>query len=106
MNDLARNSFTGGELPYPAGSIIVKEKELLSYRSEENGKWIERGNGVGGMVKRQAGYDPDNGDWEYFYFESLDNIESGRIATCIQCHRQSSDMDYVFGSWNETARQP
>jgi hypothetical protein len=56
-------------------------------------------NGVGGMVKRHKGYDPANGDWEYFYFEDASKIESGRISSCIQCHSRASDRDYVFGDW-------
>jgi len=106
MNDVSRASFLAGGSTYPVGSVIVKEKKFLAFQSEGKAEQVDRGNGVGGMVKRQFGYDSDNGDWEYFYFDSLDDIESGRIATCIACHRQTRDTDYVFGSWNEIDRQP
>jgi len=62
--------------------------------------------GVGGMIKRAPGYDPANGDWEYFYFEDASAVESGRIASCIACHRGSADRDFVFGDWaRESARK-
>jgi hypothetical protein len=59
--------------------------------------------GVGGMVKRAAGFDPAHGDWEYFYFEDPAHIESGAIATCTGCHASARATDYVFGSWRPSA---
>ena len=29
------------------------------------------------MIKRPPGYDPQHGDWEYFYFEQPTTVESG-----------------------------
>ncbi len=51
------------------------------------------------MIKRPTGYDPDNGDWEYFYFEDPTKFEQGRIALCVECHRGAAATDYVFGGW-------
>ncbi len=50
-------------------------------------------------MKRSAGYDPEHGDWEYFYFEDRKKIESGPIASCIQCRSSAQAHDYVFGNW-------
>lgn len=97
MNDLAAGAFDGNVTPYPVGSVVIKEKQLDPSASEEEVK--DNKDGVGGMVKRPAGFDPNHGDWEYFYFESPDDIESGRIASCIDCHAGAKQKDYVFGSW-------
>jgi len=51
------------------------------------------------MIKRRPGYDPAHGDWEYFYFEDANKVESGKMNSCIQCHSGAADKDYVFGGW-------
>jgi hypothetical protein len=94
MNPPAAQAFAGRpSKPYPVGAVIVKEKQANSGRAHD---------GVGGMVKRSPGYDPAHGDWEYFYFRDPGQIESGRIATCVQCHSGASKKGYVFGDWAST----
>jgi hypothetical protein len=83
MNDAAAKAFEVSK-PYPIGSTIVKQKET---------------SGIGGMVKRPPGYDPDHGDWEYFYFEDPKEIAAGTISTCVNCHAGAKATDHVFGSW-------
>lgn len=41
------------------------------------------------------------GDWEYFYFEDLAKIESGKIASCVNGHEGVKDRDHVFKRWAE-----
>lgn len=76
----------------PVGGTIVKEKlddsvkaaKLLAY---------------GAMIKREPGYDPEHGDWEYVYADlsgAKPKIERGKIATCIQCHSIAKDRDYLY----------
>jgi hypothetical protein len=97
MNDSAADAFAAGSTSYPTGSVVVKEK--LGSTVDDLGAT----DGVGGMVKRETGYDPDHGDWEYFYFDTPDNIETGRIESCVQCHERAKATDYVFGSWSAPA---
>ena len=85
MNDRAAAIFSSQKRDrYPIGSIIVKEKQ---------------GRGVGGMIKRTLGFDPEHGDWEYFYFEQPTKVETGKISSCVKCHTGAAGTDYVFGSW-------
>jgi len=100
MNQLASNAFSQNKV-YPVGAVVVKKKEILGYRTKDKSDWDGTGNGVGGMIKRNLGFDADNGDWEYFYFETSDNIESGRMMSCVKCHSNAADTDYVFGSWKK-----
>ena len=57
-------------------------------------------NGTGTVVMvKQAGFDPDNGDW---YYEMRDGagsvVDSGAIQMCIDCHSASSATDYLAGT--------
>lgn len=104
MNDAAARAFRDKVKIFPVGSVIVKEKQVLAYdRVDGQGEMSRNGastpDGVGGMIKRPAGYDPKHGDWEYFYFENPAHVEQGKIATCVDCHRGASATDYVFGGW-------
>jgi hypothetical protein len=102
MNKHAADAFRTNATAYPVGAVVVKQKMLGSYR-DHDGKWVHPADtGVGGMVKRPAGYDPGHSDWEYFYFEDPKKIESGHISSCVQCHEAAKSKDYVFGTWDKT----
>jgi Cytochrome P460 len=101
MNKLAADAFTTNASAFPVGAVIVKQKKVHGYTTKDGKRVHEADTGVGGMVKRSAGYDPKHGDWEYFYFEDTKKIESGRIASCVQCHSSAKDKDYVFGTWRK-----
>lgn len=109
MNGRAARAFREGVIPYPTGAVIVKEKMLGGYITSDGGLSHDALDGVGGMVKRAAGFDPAHGDWEYFYFDDKKKIESGPISSCIKCHESAKSGDYVFGAWRkapETAQFP
>ena len=102
MNDSAAQAFASDQQSYPPGSVIVKQKTLLDYYDETTKKRVRRHPaGVGGMVKRAPGFDAEHGDWEYFYFEDPEKIESGKIASCVDCHQNAKARDYVYGTWGK-----
>lgn len=94
-NALAAKALTGSVSVYPVGAVIIKEK-LADFSPPEATKPT---NSLGGMRKREAGYDPENGDWEYFYQAAGGILESGKMANCTQCHSQKKPQDYVFKNW-------
>lgn len=99
MNPPAADALKSNLIPYPVGSVIVKQKMSLGYQRSV-GTDVGAGTaGVGGMVKRRPGYDPTHGDWEYFYVEGKGPLESGRLSTCVTCHSSARDRDHVFGTW-------
>src|SRR5437667_9992461 len=100
MNKLAGEAFSTNASVFPVGSVVVKQKSIRGYFDNEGKRIRDSDTGVGGMVKRAAGYDPKHGDWEYFYFEDARKIESGRISSCVRCHESAKSKDYVFGTWN------
>ena len=77
----------------------MKRKRFGGYNDEKGQYILKKDDGVGGMVKRSPGYDPEHGDWEYFYFEGKGEPQGGRIASCVQCHDSVKSKDHVFGSW-------
>jgi hypothetical protein len=77
----------------PVGSVVVKEKW-----------WNERASqpsAYAAMVKREAGYDPDNGDWEYVYvqLEGERRVQRGRMQNCIACHQGAASRDYLYRTY-------
>ena len=89
VNSLADETITQKRKVFPAGAVIVKEK------LGDDGAVT----GVGGMVKRAAGFDPKNGDWEYFYSDKASGFSIGRLQNCADCHGNVKETDYVFSVW-------
>jgi hypothetical protein len=85
-NEVASSALEFGTNIYSIGATFVKEK--LSATGKVTA--------VGGMQKRAPGFDPANGDWEYFYGEPLKSFASGRIESCVACHSKTKQTDYVF----------
>lgn len=91
LNALADDALGKKAPTYPVGALIVKEK------LNSDGEVI----GVGGMIKHAAGFDTDNGDWEYFYADKGGPLTQGKMVTCAQCHSNAREKDFVFAKWLE-----
>lgn len=78
---------------FPTGSIIVKEKLLNPDETEPTA--------LGMMIKREAGFDPNAGDWEFSYWIQDGGLIEGNevLSNCVQCHREQAIIDMVF--WEE-----
>ena len=79
----------GGQRTFPVGSVVVKEKQVTSSHSED-----EQITGLGLMIKREAGYNPQGDDWQYAYWEE-DKLyqNSEEIAHCQACHHDGQIPD-------------
>ena len=80
--------------PVPAGTTVVKAKFW---------KDDEPASAVAAMVKREPGYDPGFGDWEYVY-SSRDGdgtwkTERGKLANCRACHHGAKETDFLFRTY-------
>lgn len=74
------------------GGTIVKEK---LFGAEKASKPVA----YGAMIKREKGYDPDHGDWEYVYADlsgAKPKVERGKLGSCIRCHALAKDRDYLY----------
>lgn len=78
---------------FPAGSVIVKEKLLTKDGTAPELLTV--------MVKREPGYSPDSGDWEYRVYNGQGTKVqgAGKLEKCQSCHALNKQTDYVFRSY-------
>jgi hypothetical protein len=79
----------------PVGSVIVKEK----FWDEKQAKPTA----YAAMIKREAGYDAENGDWEYVYVTLGDEkkAERGKMKSCADCHANARGTDRLFLQYDD-----
>ncbi len=107
VNALAENTVTQKSPTFPTSAIVVLEE--LESRAHSLQLWDREEEPIAGpnrpqiygMIKRTPGFDPQNGNWEYFYAGTLEFAETGgfakgRLEGCIACHAKAKDADYVF----------
>lgn len=90
VNDVGQQAMMTERNPeFPQGSLIVKEK--LSNRESQAPELLTV------MLKRERGYDPRRGDWEYMMLDGSASkiVERGRLASCSSCHVAYSATDFV-----------
>ena len=86
---------------YPVGSAFLKE-----HFEAQDGKPSEA-TLLTMMVKREPGYDPEYGNWEYFWADGVTGelVQRGKsdnkvlYQSCIECHENMKDRDFVFSTF-------
>lgn len=90
VNDAGRRAMMEKEKPkYPQGSIVVKEK--LTTAESRTPELLTV------MIKRERGYNPAVGDWEFMGLDGDGGVvrARGKLETCQGCHQKYSYVDYV-----------
>jgi hypothetical protein len=89
VTSAATNAMLSGQGRYPQGSIILKQKLL-----DAGGARTEL---FTGMRKREPGYNPELGDWEFFTLDSTARMVTarGKIESCMDCHTTYQATDFV-----------
>jgi len=79
---------------FPKGSVIVKQKYD---RNSQTGTPILSTV----MVKREPGYNPEAGDWEFAVVSGDGkSVEArGKLGNCMSCHASRRNEDFVFRSY-------
>ncbi|HEY0048878.1 MAG TPA: cytochrome P460 family protein [Pyrinomonadaceae bacterium] len=92
-NEPASQEINNDEPHFAAGSIIVREKLL---RETDTTPEI-----VTVMIKREKGFSPKTGDWEFFVLEgTLEKVEKREtVGSCAKCHAQAAKSDWVFKTY-------
>jgi hypothetical protein len=82
-------------LRFPVGSVIVKEKF-----ANMAGK-LPRPELSTVMIKRERGFNPKCGDWEFAVLDAAGKkmMNRGRLESCMKCHVGQAKRDFVFGSY-------
>ena len=94
VNESGRRAMMEQASPkFPEGSVIVKEK--LSEPSSQTPELLTV------MIKREKGFNPESGDWEYAVFDgTATKLESrGKLGNCQSCHLSFPHSDYVFRTY-------
>jgi hypothetical protein len=94
VNDAGKKAMMHEKNPrFPKGSVIVKEK--LPSKESSSPELLTV------MIKREAGYNPDNGDWEYMAVDGAGKeVQArGRLENCQACHTVVKDADFVYRSY-------
>jgi hypothetical protein len=83
---------SGRPLTFPAGAVIVKEK----YAGPKSAKPDVVA--IGLMIKREPGFDPAHGNWDYAYYEPALGIvrTEEQSAYCANCHAGAAANDFVY----------
>ena len=85
-NDLADLIDGGGAVEAPVGATSIK--------TVDNGNQLHVV-----MVKEEAGYNPDNGDWCYEFRDPDGTFQdAGVLSSCQGCHIGFADTDYLGGT--------
>jgi hypothetical protein len=98
MNDVAQKHFAVkpfGE--YPAGSIIVKEKLMITPSTAVKPTIVA----FAGLIKHPPGYNQATDNWEFFYADTNGALQRGakeKLASCADCHRRAMG-DFIFGDF-------
>jgi hypothetical protein len=94
VNEIGRTAMLSELKPkFPPGSVIVKEK-LAPERKEEPELLTV-------MVKRERGFNPAVGDWEYMVTNGDGTkLEArGKLESCQACHVSMRQTDFIYRSY-------
>ena len=96
VDKAGRAAAEGHEPVYPAGTLLIKEK----LPADGKGKTVVPGKETElftGMLKREKGYNPACGDWEFFTVsgDAKKLTGRGKLTSCMECHQRYPDRDFT-----------
>lgn len=82
---------------FPEGSLLLKEK--LGRKDGATQLFT-------GMLKREKGYFPEAGDWEFFAVDAAAAkvVERGKLQRCATCHEDYAKGDYITRAYIQPAQ--
>jgi hypothetical protein len=85
---------------YSAGTIVLKENFSAQSGSPQTALTVTM------MLKREKGYSPEFGDWEYAQFDREGNVllrgkgsQPEIKKACADCHSSIAERDYIFANF-------
>jgi hypothetical protein len=90
LNEIASQAYANlaGSTKFAVGSLLVKKHASTKSAAPAT---------TFAMVKRDAGFFPEGGDWEYVVLDAEGRLEDrGKLAPCARCHAEGN-ADWVFG---------
>ena len=95
VNSVGRSAmFQKGSSVFPQGSVIVKQKKDRGIKRDTTLLYTV-------MRKRETGYNPRVGDWEFSVVKADGSTveASGKIENCQSCHIKKPSSDFIFRSY-------
>ena len=95
VNSIGRSAMLQkGSSVFPQGSVIVKQKKDRGIKRDATLLYTV-------MRKRETGYNPSVGDWEFSVVKADGSTveASGKIENCQSCHIKKPSSDFVFRSY-------
>ena len=108
VNSIGKNAMLKQPKPeFPIGTVIVKEKLPTSQHSRtDTAEWkgkvpYPKPELLTVMQKREKGYYPRGGDWEYSVMDGTGQktLKSGKLEACALCHSRYTGTDWVTRSY-------
>lgn len=92
VNDLGKSAMFSKTPSFAIGSTIIKEK-LPSLKAKAELLTV--------MIKREKGFNPESGDWEYLVLDPVKTsiLERGKLQRCQECHLEKKDSDFIFRTY-------
>lgn len=77
---------------FPIGSVVVKEKFEKDLKTPVLSTI---------MIKRERGYNPACGDWQFAVLDAFTSkLEGdGKIDSCMNCHKTQPKQDFVYRTY-------
>ena len=94
VNEIGRHAMMEEKTPhFPQGSVVIKEKLTTATSTKPELLTV--------MIKREAGFNPDSGDWEYLVFDGSGKAVQarGKLENCQACHKMDEETDYISRSY-------
>lgn len=94
VNETGRRAMMEERTPdFPQGSVIVKEKLATKDAAAPELLTV--------MIKREKGFNPESGDWEYMVTngEATEVQARGRLQSCQACHEMNRSTDFINRSY-------
>jgi hypothetical protein len=91
MNNIAREALTTEpRLPFPVGSIIVREK--LTKADDAQPQLVTA------MIKRGRGFNSKANNWEFLAVDGAMNkiLLRQKKGSCLDCHASQTQRDFVY----------
>ncbi|RYX84301.1 hypothetical protein EON83_10320 [bacterium] len=108
VNEIGEAQMAEQKYPrFPVGTIIVKQK-LPVIPSKNSKTGTPKPQQISStpelltvMLKREAGYNPSNGDWEFMVTNGAGDevTERGKLKNCQSCHLPYAKTDYIVRSY-------
>lgn len=91
VNRIGQKAMFSKNPKFPEGSVIVKEKSGTEADWRKPVLYTI-------MRKREAGYNPKVGDWEFSVVAAngTDMQVTGKLEKCQLCHVETPDRDFIF----------